>query len=93
MVCPGLTVPPQSEVAGTDSMWAQGMEELFTDEVVERVKRTYPLRRIRVGAGGRKRGGVPGIRRCQFHHRPDPERFRRLHDDVNKADWSWSQKN
>ena len=46
MVCPGLTVPPQSEVAGTDSMWAQGMEELFTDEVVERVKRTYPLRRI-----------------------------------------------
>ena len=46
MVCPGLTVPPQSEVAGTDSMWAQGMEELFTDEVVERVKRAYPLRRI-----------------------------------------------
>ncbi len=46
MVCPGLTVPPQSEVAGADSMWAQGMEELFTDEVVERVKRAYPLRRI-----------------------------------------------
>ena len=46
MVCPGLTVPPQSEIAGTDSMWAQGMEELFTDEVVERVKRAYPLRRI-----------------------------------------------
>ena len=46
MVCPGLRVPPQSEVAGTDSMWAQGMEELFTDEVVERVKRAYPLRRI-----------------------------------------------
>jgi len=46
MVCPGLVVPPQSEVASTDSMWAQGMEELFTDEVLERVRRAYPLRRI-----------------------------------------------
>lgn len=46
MVCPGLVVPPQSEVASSDSMWAQGMEELFTDEVLERVKRTYPLRRM-----------------------------------------------
>ena len=46
MVCPGLVVPPQSEVASSDSMWAQGMEEMFTDEVLERVKRAYPLRRI-----------------------------------------------
>lgn len=46
MVCPGLVVPPQSEVTSTDSMWAQGMEELFTDEVLERVRRAYPLRRI-----------------------------------------------
>ena len=46
MVCPGLVVPPQSEVASSDSMWAQGMEELFTDEVLERVKRAYPLRRM-----------------------------------------------
>lgn len=46
MVCPGLVVPPQSEVASTDSMWAQGMEDLFTDEVLERVKRAYPLRRM-----------------------------------------------
>ena len=43
---PGLVVPPQSEVAGSDSMWAQGMEELFTDDVLERVKRAYPLRRM-----------------------------------------------
>ena len=46
MVCPGLVVPPQSEVASADSMWAQGMEELFTDDVLERVKRAYPLRRM-----------------------------------------------
>ena len=46
MVCPGLVVPEQSEIAGTESMWAQGMGDLFTDEVVERVKRAYPLRRI-----------------------------------------------
>lgn len=46
MVCPGLVVPPQSEVASTDSMWAQGMEDLFTDEVLERVRRGYPLRRM-----------------------------------------------
>ena len=46
MVCPGLVVPPPSEVASSESMWAQGMEELFTDDVLERVKRAYPLRRM-----------------------------------------------
>ena len=46
MVCPGLVVPDQSEVAGSESMWAQGMQDLFNDEVLERVRRAYPLRRI-----------------------------------------------
>ncbi len=46
MVCPGLVVPDQSEVAGAESMWSQGMQDLFTDEVLERVRRAYPLRRI-----------------------------------------------
>ena len=46
MVCPGLVVPEPSEIAGTESMWAQGMGDLFTEEVVERAKRAYPLRRI-----------------------------------------------
>ena len=46
MVCPGLVVPEQSEIAGTESMWTQGMGEMFTGEVLERVKRAYPLRRI-----------------------------------------------
>ena len=50
MVCPGLVVPPQAEVTSADSMWAQGMEELFTDEVLERVKRAYPLRRMGTAA-------------------------------------------
>ena len=46
MVCPGLVVPDQSEVTGMESMWAQGMQDLFTDEVLERAKRAYPLRRM-----------------------------------------------
>ena len=46
MVCPGLVVPDQSEVTGTESMWAQGMQDLFTDEILERVRRAYPLRRM-----------------------------------------------
>lgn len=46
MVCPGLVVPEQSELTGSESMWRQGMEDLFTEEVLERVKRAYPLRRM-----------------------------------------------
>ncbi len=46
MVCPGLVAPPQEEVVGSESMWRQGMEELFTEEVLERVKQAYPLRRM-----------------------------------------------
>ncbi len=46
MVCPGLVVPPPGEVSNPDSMWAQGMEALFTDDVLERVRRAYPLRRM-----------------------------------------------
>ena len=46
MVCPGLVVPDPSEVSGSQSMWSQGMQDLFTDEVLERVRRAYPLRRI-----------------------------------------------
>ena len=46
MVCPGLVAPPQEEVIGSESMWRQGMEQLFTEETLERVKRAYPLRRM-----------------------------------------------
>ena len=46
MVCPGLVAPPQEEVVGSESMWRQGMEQIFTEETLERVKRAYPLRRM-----------------------------------------------
>ena len=46
MVCPGLVVPPQAEVSNPESMWSQGMQDIFTEEVLERVRRAYPLRRM-----------------------------------------------
>ena len=46
MVCPGLVVPPQAEVSSPASMWSQGMQDIFTEEVLERVRRAYPLRRM-----------------------------------------------
>lgn len=46
MVCPGLVVPPQEQVTSPESMWAQGMQDIFTEEVLERVRRAYPLRRM-----------------------------------------------
>ena len=45
VVCPGLTVPQSEEEMGQDSMWLQ-MRDIFTDEVLERVKRGYVLRRL-----------------------------------------------
>ena len=46
MVCPGLVVPPQSEVTSSESMWSQGMQDIFTEDVLERLRRAYPLRRM-----------------------------------------------
>ena len=45
VVCPGLTVPQSDEEMGQDSMWLQ-MRDIFTDNVLERVKRNYALRRL-----------------------------------------------
>jgi len=45
VVCPGLTVPASEEEMGQESMWLQ-MRDIFTDEVLERVKRSYVLRRL-----------------------------------------------
>ena len=45
VVCPGLTVPQSDEEMGQDSMWLQ-MRDIFTDDVLERVKRGYVLRRL-----------------------------------------------
>ncbi len=45
VVCPGLIVPPDEEQISGESMWNQ-MRDIFTDEVLERVQRAYPLRRM-----------------------------------------------
>lgn len=45
VVCPGLVVPPEEEAISPESMWNE-MRDIFTDEVLERVKRGYILRRI-----------------------------------------------
>ena len=44
-VCPGVIVPPQEESISEESMWNQ-MRDIFTEEVRERVRRNYPLRRL-----------------------------------------------
>ncbi|MCS7207842.1 MAG: SDR family oxidoreductase [Dehalococcoidia bacterium] len=44
-VCPGLTVPRSDEEVGEASMWKQ-QRAIFTDEVMERAKRNYVLRRL-----------------------------------------------
>lgn len=45
VVCPGLIVPPEDAELSPESMWHE-MRDLFTDEVLERVRRAYPLRRM-----------------------------------------------
>lgn len=45
VVCPGLIVPPENEDISPESMWHE-MRDIFTDEVLERVRRAYLLRRM-----------------------------------------------
>ncbi len=45
VVCPGLIVPPETESISSESMWNQ-MRDIFTDDVLERVRRNYILRRM-----------------------------------------------
>ncbi|MDD5759687.1 MAG: SDR family NAD(P)-dependent oxidoreductase [Desulfobulbaceae bacterium] len=47
MVCPGMTIPKSDEV-GEGSAW-KGQEGLFSPEVLESIKKLYPLRRIGTG--------------------------------------------
>ncbi|MFC1961579.1 SDR family NAD(P)-dependent oxidoreductase [Chloroflexota bacterium] len=44
-VCPGVIVPEKAE-ASKYSMWTEGMSDLFTPEIKERVIKAYPLRRL-----------------------------------------------
>ena len=45
VVCPGLVVPTPEEPISDESMWHQ-MKDIFTDEVLNRVKSSYVLRRL-----------------------------------------------
>jgi len=45
VVCPGF-VPPRQETSGPHSMWSGDLGAMFTDEVLQRVVRAYPLRRL-----------------------------------------------
>ncbi len=44
-VCPGF-VPGKPETSGSESMWAHDQGSLFTPEILERVAKSYPLRRL-----------------------------------------------
>jgi NAD(P)-dependent dehydrogenase (short-subunit alcohol dehydrogenase family) len=45
VVCPGF-VPGSKETSGRGSIWVGGQCALFTPEVLEKVARSYPLRRL-----------------------------------------------
>ena len=45
VVCPGLVVPPRDESISPESMWNQ-MRDIFTEDVIDRVERNYPPRRM-----------------------------------------------
>eukprot|EP00026_Physarum_polycephalum_P013068 Phypoly_transcript_13436.p1 GENE.Phypoly_transcript_13436~~Phypoly_transcript_13436.p1 ORF type:complete len:264 (+),score=43.42 Phypoly_transcript_13436:195-986(+) len=44
VICPALTVPKKEDM-GENSMW-KDLQSRFTDEVLERAKKAYPLRRL-----------------------------------------------
>jgi 2-hydroxycyclohexanecarboxyl-CoA dehydrogenase len=45
VVCPGF-VPPQPDTTGGNSMWQGEMAAQFPDEVLQKMARAYPLRRL-----------------------------------------------
>lgn len=45
VVAPGLVVPADDDIVGAHSVWAKGVESLFTPQQVESVLRTQALRR------------------------------------------------
>ena len=51
IICPGLTLPEKTEDAGADSLWHRDSHQsaIFRDEeVLKKVVKNYPLRRIGV---------------------------------------------
>ena len=48
-MCPGLVVPSEDDSISDGSMWNE-MRDIFTDDVLERVKRAYLFRRLGTGS-------------------------------------------
>ena len=46
VVCPGTTVPESKEQVGEKSLWAGDMIKMFTPEVLQKVVKVYPLRKL-----------------------------------------------
>ena len=80
-VCPGLVAPPEDEELSSASMWHQ-MREIFPPEARERAARAYPLRRTPEAAEIANAVVFLASDAARQHHRPNPERKRRLHDGV-----------
>ena len=49
VVCPGLVVPAGDDSISDESMWNQ-MRDIFTEDVLDRVKRAYLFRRLATGS-------------------------------------------
>ena len=49
VVCPGLVVPAEDDSISDESMWNQ-MRDIFTEDVLERVRRAYLFRRLGSGS-------------------------------------------
>lgn len=45
VVCPGVTIPEDAAEVGSNSMWTKA-SEMFTDEQLEKVAKSLPLRKI-----------------------------------------------
>ncbi len=49
MVCPGLVALSEDDAISDESMWNE-MKDIFTEDVLERVRRAYLFRRLGTGS-------------------------------------------
>ena len=83
VVCPGMTIPESDEDIGGLSMWAQEPTARSRpgDEGADREGLSAPPHRATRGRGAGR--PLPRLGCGELRHRPDAQRQRRLHDDVN----------
>ena len=83
-VCPGLVVPPDEGSHQRDQYVAPDAQRVHARG--PRASRPgLSLAPHGRGPGNSQRRGVPRLRRRRVHHRPDPQRKRRLHDGVGNG--------